>query len=220
MTPLHPSSPHRASQRLFLMMLGAALVVHVLAFTILALWPRPEVTNIPVRALTFKLGEAARVSSLPPPPPKPALPAPPPMPPAPVMRNEAAARPAIAPKPQQYVRERKPPNPAPASSETSEAAIEAIRSRYEQEISSWIQQHKYYPAHAGNREGRAIVRVRIDRAGVVRYYAIEVTSGVSALDQAALDMIRRANPVPAVPENYPAGTLVEFLIPINFKAPL
>ena len=32
-------------------------------------------------------------------------------------------------------------------------------------------------------------------------------------------MIRRANPVPSVPENYPAGSLIEFLIPITFAHP-
>jgi hypothetical protein len=32
-------------------------------------------------------------------------------------------------------------------------------------------------------------------------------------------MIRRANPVPAIPADYPAGNLIEFLIPITFEAP-
>lgn len=64
-----------------------------------------------------------------------------------------------------------------------------------------------------------MVRMCIDRGGNVRYYAIEQSSGLSIFDDAALDMIRRANPVPAVPVNYPASNLVEFLIPISFKAP-
>jgi len=28
--------------------------------------------------------------------------------------------------------------------------------------------------------------------------------------------VRRANPVPAVPADYPAGNLIEFLFPVNF----
>ena len=67
--------------------------------------------------------------------------------------------------------------------------------------------------------GRAIVRMRINRAGYVRYYALEESSGNAALDAAALAMIRRANPMPTPPSNYPAGNLIEFLIPINFEKP-
>jgi protein TonB len=139
----------------------------------------------------------------------------------------------MAPSPQQYVREvgAAPANPVQAAIPSATAGgtasqegtispeVRAIRDRYEQQISAWIQQHKYYPAAASGREGRAIIRMRIDRSGYVRYYAIEQSAGVQALDTAAVDMIRRANPVPAVPANYPAGNLVEFLIPITFKAP-
>ena len=155
----------------------------------------------------------------------------------------AAAPPAIAPTPQQYVREVGAPSQQAVAAavanatrtsgaadgaigsqgnvtSVSEQTAQAVRARYEQEISGWIQQHKLYPASAGGREGRVVVRMRIDRAGNVRYYAIEQSSGLRVFDDAALDMIRRANPLPAVPVNYPASNLVEFLIPISFKAPL
>lgn len=102
---------------------------------------------------------------------------------------------------------------------TSMSPEQQIRANYEKVISAWIQQHKIYPASARGREGRVILRVRIDRQGYVRYYALEESSGVATLNSAAIDMIRRANPVPAVPENYPAGNLIEFLIPISFEAP-
>jgi protein TonB len=155
----------------------------------------------------------------------------------------AAPQPAaVAPNPQQYVREVGAPSQQAVAAAIASAAtnagiaagalggqgtenvltpqtVQTIRARYEQEISLWIQQHKYYPVDAGGREGRAVVRMRIDRAGNVRYYAIEQSAGMAALDAAALEMIRRANPVPMVPANYPAGNLVEFLIPITFKAP-
>ena len=279
------------SQRDFLKMLGVAFSVHALAFGIYALLPGDHVTDIPVRALSFKIGgqdriaayhatpspAAVPVASAPVAPiaapvmkavtedrwratpnkPSPVVPAPlkPVAKPQPVAKytpvpkvvkvDDAIARqqaqqaaPAVAPTPQQYVREVGAPSPQVVANalanagnpsgaiggkgnETSlsEQTAQAVRAHYEQEISGWIQQHKFYPAAAGGREGRAIVRMRIDRAGNVRYYAIEQSSGMVALDDAALDMIRRANPVPAVPANYPAGNLVEFLIPISFKAP-
>ncbi|MBN8543542.1 MAG: TonB family protein [Alphaproteobacteria bacterium] len=149
-------------------------------------------------------------------------------------------KPAIADSPQQYVRDH---GAAPsqeidtlraqarntfAKSDTASAvgeqtsgmsAEQQVRANYEKVISAWIGQHKIYPASARGREGRAVLRIRIDRQGYVRYYALEESSGVAVLNSAAIDMIRRANPVPAVPENYPAGNLIEFLIPITFEAP-
>lgn len=141
------------------------------------------------------------------------------------------ASPAIAPEPQRYVREvGAAPNTGQgiatgsANGEGTENTMtigtaQEIRERYEQQISAWIQQHKLYPAQANGAEGRVVARMRIDRSGYVRYYAIEQSSGNSVLDAAAIDMIRRANPVPAVPANYPAGSLIEFLIPITFRVP-
>jgi protein TonB len=141
---------------------------------------------------------------------------------------------AIAETPHRYVRDYGMPSYAaltqqaasPEGSVSGEGAEntvptveEEIRARYEQQISAWIAQHKIYPVDAGDARGRVIVRVRVDRQGFVRYYAVEKGSGNSLLDRAAIEMVRRANPVPSVPENYPAGNLIEFLIPITFEAP-
>lgn len=149
-------------------------------------------------------------------------------------------KPAIADKPQQYVREhgavpsqeidtlraqarhafaKSDIVSAPSHAAGNISAEQQVKANYEKVISSWIGQHKIYPASARGREGRAVLRIRIDRQGYVRYYALEESSGVAVLNSAAIDMIRRANPVPAVPKNYPAGNLIEFLIPIIFEAP-
>ncbi|MFZ4541672.1 MAG: energy transducer TonB family protein [Rickettsiales bacterium] len=258
----------------FLRMLGIAFAVHLLVIGIAAVIPSQKVTDIPVRALSFKLGDRDRTAAYnpivaipvqpaaaepiaapimkavsteswratpnitPPVVPAPLKPMhiapkpkvvkvaeqPKPVLPAPTYQPTIAQPPAIAPAPQQYVRQ---VGGAPDGAIGGEGNVstmtpqtaQAIRSKYELEISGWIQRHKLYPASAGGREGRAIVRVRIDRVGNVRYFAIEQSAGMQALDDAALDMIRRANPLPAVPVNYPAGNLVEFLIPITFKAP-
>jgi protein TonB len=234
--------------------------VHVLVFVIAALIPSEKVVDIPVRALTFKLGDEHRIvaSSTAAAPavvspvleavstdswqaapnvPAPVIPAPlvakpTPVPvpkPTPVKAKPVEKpAPAIAPTPQQYVREvgaapalpTSAPNGQTSAQSLAAQRAEAVRARYEQQISGWIKRHNLYPQAAGGREGRVVVRMRIDRAGNVRYYAIEKSSGLAVFDEAALDMIRRVNPVPAVPEDYPAGNLVEFLIPISFKAPL
>lgn len=94
-----------------------------------------------------------------------------------------------------------------------------IKTRYEQTISLWIRKFKLYPdsARSGEMQGNTVVRIRIDRRGNIRYSALEVSTGYEELDRAALDMVRRANPVPAVPESYPDGEMFEFLIPVSFK---
>lgn len=93
-----------------------------------------------------------------------------------------------------------------------------LMSRYEQLISLWIEKFKQYPMEAREQglQGETVVRIRIDRKGNIRYYILEHSTGHQLLDRAAIDMVRRANPVPAVPNDYPRGELIEFLIPVNF----
>lgn len=259
--------------RTFLIMMLLALALHLVLIVVFSLIKPPIVTDIPVRALSFKIGDNDRIAAVAAPvavqPVAPASPAPvaatewkaavpkpkpqplaeakpvkqpkvvpitdpeerqtpvenrsvlPPLPTA----QQPDTPPAIAQTPQRFIREvgaapQVVPAGTPASVQgASDGAVAAIRARYEEQISSWIQLHKLYPMAAQGAEGRAVVRMRIDRFGYVRYYAIEQSSGNAVLDQAAIDMVRRANPVPAVPANYPSGTLIEFLIPISFKVP-
>lgn len=286
----------------FLTMVGIAFAAHIVVIVVAGFLPSQKITDIPVRALSFKIGGQDRIAALaiprpapveaqapaPASPPQwratpvplrpikqampkivtipvpvkpsviapemprrqpqenvtqplpspeillaPAEPAPEPIveaPPAVVTAPQPTplpstdiltqvATPAIASNPQRFIREA---GAAPtglqggqgAETTSTNGSAAEIRERYEQQISAWIQQHKFYPAAAGGKRGKAILRIRIDRAGYVRYYAIEQSAGHDALDAAALDMIRRANPLPAAPDNYPAGSLIEFLIPI------
>lgn len=94
-----------------------------------------------------------------------------------------------------------------------------IATRYEQLVSLWILKFQVYPpeARAQNMRGDTVVRIRIDRQGNIVYYLLEHSTGYAPLDRAAIDMIRRANPVPALPDEYPAGEFIEFLVPVTFK---
>jgi TonB family protein len=94
-----------------------------------------------------------------------------------------------------------------------------MMSRYEQLISLWIEKFKKYPdeARQDGIQGETVVRIRIDRQGNIRYHILERSTGHAILDKAAIDMVKRANPVPAVPNDYPPGDLIEFLIPVNFR---
>lgn len=123
----------------------------------------------------------------------------------------------------QFVRARAPQAKLPAQpgsvlGTTTNSHAEML-SRYEQLISRWIQQYKTYPDEARQKglQGEAIVRIRIDRQGNIRYFVLQKETGHVILDRAVITMLKRANPVPPVPENYPAGALLEFLVPVSFK---
>ena len=94
---------------------------------------------------------------------------------------------------------------------------EIVRS-YEQEISLWIKQHKVYPEALRNQglEGKAVIRIRINRGGDILYSAIDTSSGNSAIDEAVLAMVKKSSPLPAVPDDYPEASQLEFLIPASF----
>lgn len=120
--------------------------------------------------------------------------------------------------PKQFIRKTNVQAPASPRGNSTEKEAE-LMSRYEQLISLWLQKFKKYPMQARkqNIQGETIVRIRIDRQGNIRYYILEYSTGSTILDRAAIDMVRRANPVPAVPDNYPESDLMEFLIPVSFE---
>lgn len=101
----------------------------------------------------------------------------------------------------------------------SDASDAQLRTRYTQTISLWIDKHKVYPeaARAAGEGGKVVLRIRINRQGRILRYLLEKSSGSEAIDRAITQMIDAANPLPAVPSDYPDKTpYLEFLIPINF----
>jgi outer membrane biosynthesis protein TonB len=90
----------------FLKMLAVAFFFHVLVFWIASLFPNKEVIDIPVRALSFKLGDQDRVAAygMPAPaiaaaPPPPAMEAAPIETPAPAPEVTERVAPKVAPRP-------------------------------------------------------------------------------------------------------------------------
>lgn len=105
-----------------------------------------------------------------------------------------------------------------AARATAPAWAPTARVRYEELLFAWMNRHKEYPMLAQRRglEGRGSLRVRIGRDGRVLERVLVSSTGQPVLDQAALDMVRRANPFPAVPEGY-AGPSFEFVAPIEYR---
>jgi protein TonB len=107
---------------------------------------------------------------------------------------------------------------SPLGNSTAESA--EIEKRYTQTLSLWINRFKIYPMEARQAGigGTVMLRLRIDRQGKVLRYVLERASGYPVIDQAISTMVNAANPVPAVPANYPdSRPYLEFLIPIHFQ---
>lgn len=95
-----------------------------------------------------------------------------------------------------------------------------IESRYTQTLSLWLNRYKVYPVEARSAGvgGTVMLRIRINRQGRIMRYFLERASGHEMIDRAISTMVNAANPVPAVPANYPdPRPYLEFLVPIHFK---
>lgn len=89
--------------------------------------------------------------------------------------------------------------------------------RYDQLLVAWLEKHKKYPRRAKRLriEGEGKLRILIKHDGQVEKASLEQSTGNRVLDKAALDMAKRANPFPAMPDNDPRTTL-EFVVPVAF----
>jgi TonB family protein len=89
---------------------------------------------------------------------------------------------------------------------------------YLEEVRRWISRYKKYPPDALDKkqEGVATLGFVIDRDGKVLDAWIEKTSGNPLLDQATMEMIHAASPVPKPPDRYKGATLRLFM-PVNYQ---
>lgn len=129
-------------------------------------------------------------------------------------RTEPAQSPvqasAQAPAPQ-----RRAPPPRAASNGQERAA--AAPPHYVTQVMARLQAAQRFPeqARARGEEGRAVVRFSIRRDGALGEARLASSSGFSALDQAALETVRRAAPFPAPPVG--AGAALTLTAPMSFR---
>jgi protein TonB len=90
--------------------------------------------------------------------------------------------------------------------------------KWQSQVIAHLNRMKKYPADARKRREEGVPRLQftIDRAGRVLSARIIRSSGFPALDQAALDMINRASPVPAPPDTIP-DSRITLTVPVNFN---
>lgn len=99
---------------------------------------------------------------------------------------------------------------------SEDAAAEAM-TRYTQVISSWVKKHMQYPKLAAKRgiHGQAMVRIRLQRNGELVWAKMERETGEALLDHEAINVMKRASPMPPAPPDVQGGEM-EFLIPVKF----
>jgi protein TonB len=122
----------------------------------------------------------------------------------------------------------KGPNPyASAASVPSIAVVErrltasagTASPGFREEMLSAIMEAAYYPKTAlgRNRHGRVLVAFAISRDGSVKSLRIAQQSGVEVLDQAALNIVRKASKrFPKLPETFMSES-INYVVPIVFK---
>ncbi len=106
----------------------------------------------------------------------------------------------------------------PSPIESVSAPLDEVASaQYGQLFRAWLEKHKIYPRRAQRLriEGEGMLRIRIDRTGRIQQVTLEKRTGNRLLDRAALDMARRADPFPPIPENDSRREL-EFIVPVVF----
>jgi protein TonB len=90
--------------------------------------------------------------------------------------------------------------------------------RWEEAVLQSLERRKRYPpdARSAGLEDIVYVRIRVDRSGKVLASSISHSHGLAGLDRAALDLVRRANPLPAPPDSL-SDSALEFVVPLDYS---
>lgn len=120
-----------------------------------------------------------------------------------------APMPATNPAPETTAPRSIPAPPGNEAASDAEATWEAL-------LLAHLEKYRRYPDAARQRraQGVAWVKFRMNRQGRVLSAEITRSSGAAVLDRAALETVRRAQPLPAIPDDRPDE--LELSVPIEF----
>jgi len=154
------------------------------------------------------------------PAPKPEVVLPPKPRPKPKARPHPIERPPeVQPKPQPpAVSPPAPAAPAPAPAPVaSPAMVAAARQSWQSQLAGRLERYKRYPRPAQEQRQQGVVYLHfaLDRQGNVLSSRIERGSGHAMLDEEALALLQRAQPLPSPPPEI-SGTRIELVVPIRF----
>jgi protein TonB len=131
-----------------------------------------------------------------------------------VVSNESAASEATAPPKSEA--EKLADRPA-APVQGADAAANAVKLTWQKALMAHLNRAKRYPAGGGRRAAEASVHFTLDRRGHILAYSIKRSSGLPVFDEAALTMMKKADPVPAPPPVI-ADESLSFEVPVQFRA--
>lgn len=99
--------------------------------------------------------------------------------------------------------------------------LEDAEQMWQQQLRVHLDRRKRYPRQAQRmrQEGAPVVRFTLDAKGNVVQVAMEKASGIRALDQEALALVKRAQPLPAPPKALVerSGGEINVTLPIEFS---
>jgi TonB family protein len=104
--------------------------------------------------------------------------------------------------------------PAQGTGQSNELA----RVTWQKRLIAHLDKHKRYPSDRSMKGAEMVVGIVLDRMGRVLSTSIITGSGDASFDDAALAMMRRADPVPAPPPLV-ADAGLSFTLPVMFRAP-
>jgi protein TonB len=126
------------------------------------------------------------------------------------------------PEPPKVVEDNTPP-PAPTAAPTEgrrdTSGFNPLPA-WQKEINKILEKNKRYPSQVRRQRQRMVTRVafNMDRQGKVTSARVVASSGSSAFDQAALELIQRAQPYPPPPAILP-GVEIPVIVPVWFDPP-
>ena len=120
------------------------------------------------------------------------------------------------PKPPEKVEEERPP--APRTTARVEGGAPRLAPSWQADLVRHLQQYKRYPSGAQGKHQQGIVLLgfSVDRNGRVLTRRIVQSSGHADLDQEVMEMIERAQPLPAFPPSMTQAKL-DLTVPIRFS---
>lgn len=101
---------------------------------------------------------------------------------------------------------------------TGGAAVSAPSPNYIAKLRLWLERHKDYPKLARRKrmQGVVLLYFRVGRDGTVMAQEIREDSGHVLLDEAALEMLARATPLPAFPQDM-QGDYLDVVLPVEYS---
>jgi protein TonB len=100
----------------------------------------------------------------------------------------------------------------------SKGASPQVKQNYYSQLAAWLAKYKEYPFQAKRKRMVGVVRVQfsINKRGDLLDYRVLESSGFDLLDEAALEMLQRANPYPVIPDDLGLDK-ISIILPVEFS---